>query len=179
MAIHVNSSSPIYAPARKTGPLGDQRIRLLIADDIALVRGRLRRMCEAESDFLVAGEASDGLQTVQLAEELKPDIVLMDADMPQLGCAETIRGILAALPETGVIVLTTEQAEESVVEALQAGARAHFPKSVEAATLAQAIRGVYEGQAQIDSQMTLRVLEPLRKGGAGNGMGEKRYRYYE
>jgi DNA-binding NarL/FixJ family response regulator len=180
MAIYGSSSSPIYAPARKTGPLGPQPIRILIADDIAILRGNLRRICEAEKDFQIVAEASDSLQTVQLAEELKPDIILLDIAMPDLDSTTTIGRIRAAHLDAGVIILTNDRPGEEVIHALQAGARAHFPKSVDAATLVTAIRAVHEGQAQIDSQVTLRVLEALRNEGAGGGSASvRRFLPYE
>lgn len=159
---------PVYPPTGKTDPLKGRPIRVLIADDIAMYRGELRRLCEGERDLEVVAEASDGLQAVQLAQELKPDIVLMDLDIPFLDCAEATRRILISTPKAGVIILTLERRNEAIIAALQAGARAHFPKTIAAANLTEAIRGVFYGQVQIDSQITALVVNALREAGKDN-----------
>src|SRR3954466_13570832 len=122
-------------------------IRLLIADDQALVRAGFRMILDAEDDLEVVGEASDGLDAVQQARRLKPDVVLMDIRMPELDGIEATRRVLAEAGEhpVRVLMLTTFDLNEYVYEALRAGASGFLLKDVPPEQLAAGIRGVAEG----------------------------------
>src|SRR5579859_6371537 len=107
---------------------GPPRIRVLIADDQALLRRGLALMLSVEPDMEVVGQACDGAQAVEMAQQMHPDVVLMDLHMPRKGGVAATREITVSLPRTQVLVLTTLDAEETVFEAIRAGARAYLLK---------------------------------------------------
>lgn len=122
-------------------------IRVLLADDHNLIRAGLRLVVSQEADFLVAGEAENGRQAVSLAEQLKPDVVVMDIKMPDLNGIEACRQIRDALPETQVVMLSMHSDEGYVLRALKAGAKAYLLKDSAEADLARAIRAAAEGKS--------------------------------
>ena len=119
-------------------------VRIMIADDQALVRAGFKMILDAEDDIEVVGEAVDGLQAVDMAKRLKPDVVLMDIRMPELDGIEATRRLVAARsePPTRVIMLTTFDLNEYVYEALRAGASGFLLKDVPPEQLAAGIRVV-------------------------------------
>lgn len=127
-------------------------IRLLIADDQALVRGALGALLELEGDLAVAGMASDGAEAVRLAEQLRPDVCLMDIQMPGMDGVEATRRIREASPATRVLVVTTFARPGYLRSALDAGASGFIVKDTPAEQLADAVRRVHAG---------LRVLDPV------------------
>lgn len=135
-------------------------IRVLVADDQALVRGGVRMIVEAQSDMEVAGEASDGAEAVELARRTKPDVVLMDIRMPGVDGIEGARRILAD-PGIGaaVLILTTFDQDELVYEALRAGAAGFLLKSAPPEQLVPAIRTVAAGEALLAPEITRRMIE--------------------
>jgi DNA-binding NarL/FixJ family response regulator len=139
-------------------------IRVLIADDESLVRGGLRMILEAHKDIEVAAEAEDGHRAVRLAEQLQPDIVLMDIRMPGLDGLEATRRILAARTGARILVLTTFDLDEYVYEAMRAGASGFLLKSARPQQLVEAVRTVVAGDALLAPQITRRLLaEFLRR----------------
>jgi len=135
------------------------RIRVLLADDQAILRSGLRVLIESADDLEVVGEASDGAEAVALALEAKPDVVVMDVRMPDVDGIEATRSI-AADPELGdvrVLVLTTFELDEYVLEAMRAGASGFIGKGVDAPELREAIRIVARGDALL-SPMATRAL---------------------
>ncbi|MFK0242215.1 response regulator [Microbacterium sp. NPDC090281] len=126
-------------------------IRLLIADDQALVRGALGALLELEPDLAVIGMASDGAEAVRLAEELRPDVCLMDIQMPGMDGVEATRRIREVSEGTGVLVVTTFARPGYLRSALDAGASGFIVKDTPAEQLAEAVRQVHAG---------LRVLDP-------------------
>jgi DNA-binding NarL/FixJ family response regulator len=136
-------------------------IRLLIADDQALVRAGFRMILDAEDDLEVVGEASDGLQAVERARELRPDVVLMDIRMPELDGIEATRRLLAAAGEqpVRVLMLTTFDLNEYVYEALRAGASGFLLKDVPPEQLAAGIRIVAQGEALLAPSITRRLIQ--------------------
>jgi len=124
-----------------------RKIRVLLADDHNLIRAGLRRVVEAQSDFLVAGEAEDGRQAVAMAAQLKPDVVVMDIGMPLLNGIEAARQIRAALPDTQVVMLSMHSDEGYVLRALKAGAKAYLLKDSAEADLARAIHAAADGKS--------------------------------
>ncbi|HKN50213.1 MAG TPA: response regulator transcription factor, partial [Actinomycetota bacterium] len=136
-------------------------IRVLIADDQALVRAGFRALLEAEEGIEVVGEAADGAEAVSLARRLVPDLVLMDIRMPGMNGLEANRQIAAdaALSEVKVLVLTTFELDEYVFEALRSGASGFLPKDVELDDLVRGIRAVAAGDALLAPSVTRRLIE--------------------
>jgi DNA-binding NarL/FixJ family response regulator len=134
-------------------------IRILLADDQALVRGGFRMILEAEPDIQVVGEAADGSEVVERALETRPDLVLMDVRMPALDGIEATRRLLAALPATRVLILTTFDLDEYVVDAFRAGASGFLLKTAPPQQLVAAVRTVQEGDALLAPVSTRRLIE--------------------
>jgi DNA-binding NarL/FixJ family response regulator len=133
-------------------------IRVLLADDQELVRTGFRMILKAERDIEVVAEASDGAEAVELAVQLRPDVVLMDIRMPGLDGLEATRRVLAATGDTRVLILTTFDLNEYVYEALRAGASGFLLKDAPAAQLVTAIRVVAEGDALLAPSITRRLI---------------------
>jgi DNA-binding NarL/FixJ family response regulator len=138
-------------------------IRILLADDQALVRGGFRMILEAEPDIQVVGEAADGSEVVERALETRPDLVLMDVRMPALAGIEATRRLLAALPATRVLILTTFDLDEYVVDAFRAGASGFLLKTAPPQQLVAAVRTVQEGDALLAPVSTRRLIEQVAR----------------
>jgi len=134
-------------------------IRVLIADDQALVRSGFRLVVETRPDLEVVGEAEDGEQAVRLTLELEPDVVLMDVRMPGLDGIEATRRIVAAGAAARILVLTTFDLDEYVYAAVRAGASGFLLKDVRPGDLVDAIRLVAGGNALLGPTVTRRLLE--------------------
>jgi len=134
-------------------------IRILIADDQALVRGGFRSILEGQEDLEVVGEASDGAQAVDDAVRLAPDVVLMDIRMPALDGIEATRRIFSLGVATRVLVLTTFDIDEYVYEAMKAGASGFLLKTAPPRQLADAVRTVASGEALLAPSVTQRLIE--------------------
>ena len=134
-------------------------IRILIADDQALVRGGLRMILDAQPDLEVVGEAIDGREVLQRARELSPDLVLMDVRMPELDGLEATRRLLARDPSQKVLVLTTFDLDHYVYEAIRAGASGFLLKSTPPQQLIAGIRTVMAGDALLAPEVTRRLLD--------------------
>ena len=122
-------------------------IRILTADDQAVVRAGLRMILDAHDDLAVVAEAADGVDAVQSVKELRPDVALMDIRMPQLDGIEATRQIAAAALPTRVLVLTTYGLDENVYDALKAGASGFLLKTDPPERLIDAVRVVAAGEA--------------------------------
>jgi DNA-binding NarL/FixJ family response regulator len=134
-------------------------IRVLIADDQALVRSGFRMILEARDDLEVVGEAENGSQAIELACELEPDVVLMDVRMPVMDGVEATRRLLESGSSARVIILTTFDLDEYVFEALRAGASGFLLKDVQPGQLAEALRVVASGEALLAPSVTRRLLD--------------------
>ena len=132
-------------------------IRVLVADDQALVRGGFRMILEARDDIEVVGEAENGAEAVELAHELDPDVILMDVRMPELDGVEATRRLAGT--KARVLILTTFDLDEYVVEALRAGASGFLLKDVRPEQLADAVRVVAKGDALLAPTVTRRLLD--------------------
>lgn len=134
------------------------RIRLLVADDHAIVRKGICALLATESDIEVVGEAADGQQAVNKAQELHPDVILMDLVMPGMDGFEATHQITTYQPEVRVLVLTGFAADDKVFPAFQAGALGYLLKNSSPEELVQAIRRLYRGESSLDPAITRRVL---------------------
>jgi len=121
-------------------------IRIVLADDHTVVRKGLRLLLESYSDFEVVADAADGRQAVALAEEHRPDVVVMDVAMPILNGIEAARQISARLPHSAIVFLSMHSDESYVLKALKAGARAYLLKDSAEYDLVNAVKAVSEGK---------------------------------
>jgi DNA-binding NarL/FixJ family response regulator len=134
-------------------------IRVLIADDQALVRGGFRLILEAQKDIEVIGEAADGSEALEQARALEPDVVLMDIRMPELDGLEATRRLLSGGEGVRVLILTTFDLDGYVYEAMKAGASGFLLKDVRPEQLADAVRVVAAGEALLAPAITRRLIE--------------------
>lgn len=135
------------------------RIRVLIVDDQALIRRGMALMLSLEPDMEVVGQACDGVEAVEMAQHLLPDVVLMDLHMPRKDGVAATREITLSLPQTHVLVLTTLEAEETVFEAIRAGAYAYLLKDVTEEELLETVRAVHRGESRLTPQIARKVME--------------------
>lgn len=138
------------------------KIRLLIADDHPVVRDGLRGMLESQPDFEVIGEASDGLAAVSLAEELDPDVVLMDLRMPVMDGVAAIREIKAGQQRIQVLVLTTYDSDADILPAIEAGATGYLLKDASKEDLYSAIRATARGESVLAPGVAARLVGKMR-----------------
>jgi len=138
-------------------------IRVVLADDQALIRIGLRQLIESAEDIEVAAEAGDGAEAVRLAAETRADVVLMDIRMPGVDGLEATRRISAAEDLAGVkvLILTTFEADEYVYEALRAGASGFLVKDTDPGELLQAVRVVARGDALLSPAITRRLIADI------------------
>jgi NarL family two-component system response regulator LiaR len=138
-------------------------IRVLLVDDHAVVRKGLRALLEHDSRVEVIGEADDGEQALRATERLRPDVILMDLEMPVLGGIEATRRITSAHPELKVVVLTSHSSEEDVFPALKAGAIGYLLKHSAPEEVLQAIRQAYLGETVLHPAIARMVLQELHR----------------
>jgi DNA-binding NarL/FixJ family response regulator len=138
-----------------------EEIRILIVDDHPVVREGIGSMLKKEPDFKVVGEASNGLEAIEQARELLPDVVLMDLRMPEMDGVEAISRIKAEKPEVKFIILTTYSDDEYIFKGIAAGARAYLLKDAPRDELFKAIRMVSRGESLIQPVVASRVLDKL------------------
>src|SRR5512132_1930705 len=140
-----------------------KKIRILLADDHAVVRQGFKALLGAQPDMEIVGEAANGREAVELAEQGKPDIVVMDVAMPELNGIEATRRLLASLPHTRVIALSMHKDSVYVREVLRAGARGYLLKDSPPADLLSAIRSVASGQSYLSPGVSNAVLDDYRR----------------
>ncbi len=137
-------------------------IKILLVDDHTLLRSGVKLLLQRNPDFEVVGEAADGLEGVKRAKQLRPDVVLMDLNMPGLSGLEALQLIRQDLPGTAVLMLTVSEEAEDLGAALQSGARGYLLKNIEADKLMQAIRRAAAGEAVIAESMTAKLVAQFR-----------------
>jgi DNA-binding NarL/FixJ family response regulator len=136
-----------------------EAIKILIADDHPVVREGLIAMLSREGDFKVVGEAKDGLEAVNKAKELSPDVVLMDLRMPEMDGVEAMRQIRPTMPGVKFIILTTYSDDDYIFSGIEAGARAYLLKDAPREDLFKAIRTVYRGESLIQPVVASKLLD--------------------
>jgi DNA-binding NarL/FixJ family response regulator len=136
----------------------ERAIRILIADDHAVVREGLRAVLGSEPDMEVVGEAATGKEVIERATELRPDVILMDIQMPSINGIEATRRILDASPKVGVVVLTMFEDDESVFSAMRAGARGYVLKGAHPSEILKVLRAVAGGEAYFGPEIARRLV---------------------
>ena len=136
----------------------ESTIRILVADDHAVVREGLRAVVGSEPDMEVVGEAATGKEVVERAAELMPDVILMDIQMPDLNGIDATRRILEAKPEVGVVVLTMFEDDDSVFSAMRAGARGYVLKGAPPSEILRVVRAVAAGEAHFGPEIAKRLM---------------------
>lgn len=139
-------------------------IKILLVDDHTLFRSGIRLILQRNPEFEIVGEASDGLEGVKRAKQLKPDVVLMDLNMPGLSGLEAMQLIVEDVPSTAVLMLTVSEEAEDLSTALRNGARGYLLKNIEADYLTSAIKKAAAGEAVIAESMTGKLVMQFRSG---------------
>lgn len=140
---------------------------MLLADDHALVREGTRRILEAVDDIEIVAEAATGEEAVTAAEQLRPDVAIIDIGMPGINGIEVTRRIKAKEPEASVLVLTMHDDDQFIFAAIEAGAAGYMLKDVLGDELVEAVRAVHSGESVLHPTVTRRVLARLAAGGGG------------
>jgi DNA-binding NarL/FixJ family response regulator len=150
-------------------PNPPQLIRVVIAEDQPIVRRGSALLLSMEPDMEVVGQARNGVEAVELAQTLKPDVVLMDLHMPVKGGVAATREITRALPGTQILVLTTLDDDETVFEAVRAGAHAYLLKDADEDELLETVRALKRGESRLTPQIARKVMDQFRRLSADSG----------
>jgi NarL family two-component system response regulator YdfI len=135
-------------------------IRVLITDDHLIVREGLRLILETADGIEIVGEASDGAECLRLVPKLKPEVILMDLQMPRMDGVTTIGHLRAEHPEIAIVILTTFNEDELMIRGLQAGARGYLLKDTSRETLLDTIQAAARGETLLKPEILARVLSP-------------------
>jgi two-component system, NarL family, nitrate/nitrite response regulator NarL len=138
-------------------------IRILLVDDHSLFRSGIKSLLESQEEFEVIGEASDGLDGVKRAKQLKPDLVLMDLHMPGTSGLEALHMLNEDLPDTKVLMLTVSEDAQDLMQALQSGARGYLLKNIEIDFLVESIHKAMNGESVMSPQMSATLIDAVRK----------------
>jgi len=138
-------------------------VRLLLADDHRIFRQGLRELIEHKTDFVVVGEAATGREVLEQVEAARPNIVLLDIQMPEMDGTEVIQQLAREHPDVKVIMLTMYQQDNQLFDTIKAGARAYLLKDTDAQELISVIRRVHAGEAALDPALTARVFDEFRR----------------
>jgi DNA-binding NarL/FixJ family response regulator len=140
------------------------KIRVLLADDHQIVRAGIRQLLESARDMQVIAEAGDGEEAQTLIQKHKPDVAVLDIQMPKASGIEVTRWVRSYLPEVGVLILTAFDDDPYVMAVLQAGANGYVLKTAKADELIQAVRDVNEGKSALDPKITRKLMSNIFKG---------------
>jgi DNA-binding NarL/FixJ family response regulator len=147
------------------------RIRILIADDHAVVREGTRAMLERETDMEVIGEAANGEEAISMIEQLKPDVAILDISMPRMGGVEVTRRIKPRYPTMGVLILSIYDNDEYVFAVLEAGAAGYLLKDADKRDVIEAVRAVADGESVLHPSIARKVIQRAIVGTAKTGEG--------
>jgi len=139
------------------------QLNILLADDHQLFREGLSRILSTQPDFIVVGEAADGVEAVVKARLLKPDLIIMDVSMPRLDGVEATRQIKQELPDVTIVMLTVRDEDEKLFEAIKSGAQGYLLKTIRSRDLLAMLRAAARGEAAITPQLGGRMLEEFRR----------------
>ena len=140
-------------------------IRIMLVDDHALFRKGIASLLAAEPGFEVVGEAGDGVQALEQVQELMPDVILMDVNMPRASGPEATRRIMAILPYVKIVMLTVSEDDQDLFEAVRSGAQGYLLKKIEPKGLFDTLRGVVRGEASISRLMAAKLLGEFSRQG--------------
>jgi DNA-binding NarL/FixJ family response regulator len=149
-------SNEVSHPLSTISP--EKKIGVLLVDDHSVVRQGLRMFIEMQSDMQVLGEGANGLEAVELAVRLKPDVILLDLLMPLMDGVEATRKILQANPHARVLILTSFGEDDKIFPAIRAGAQGYLLKDIQPRELVQAVRETYQGKAQLHPDIARRLM---------------------
>lgn len=138
-------------------------IKVLLVDDHEMVRIGVSAFLSSQSDIEIVGEADNGKKCIELALQLKPDIILMDLVMPEMDGIEATKEILHQWPEAKIIIVTSFLDDEKVYPALEAGAVSYMLKTSKADEIADAIRSTYQGQSVLEPEVTTKMMARMNK----------------
>ena len=156
----------------KDASINSPVIRVLIADDHAVVRQGLRMFIDLQDDMQVVGEGTNGREAIELAEKLKPDIILLDLVMPEIDGIEATEKIRAVFPEARIIILTSFGEDTKIIPAIKAGAQGYLLKDIRPEELVQAVREAYQGKTQLHPEIAKSLISIV----AGNQPPQKNKR---
>ena len=140
-------------------------IRILVADDHPMLREGLVAVLSTQPDFDIVGEAADGAEVVRLAEALRPDVILLDLEMPDVDGVAALEGLRDAVSEARAIVFTAYDTDERILRSLRAGARGYLLKGASRQEIFDAVRTVHAGGSLLEPGVTTRLLDHVREGG--------------
>ena len=138
-------------------------IRILLVDDHSLFRSGIKSLLESQDGFEVVGEASDGLDGVKRAKQLKPDVVLLDLHMPGTSGLDALQMLTEDVPDTEVLMLTVSEDAQDLMQALRSGARGYLLKNIEIEFLIDSIRRAVKGESVMSPQMSAALVEAVRE----------------
>jgi two-component system nitrate/nitrite response regulator NarL len=141
------------------------KLRIFLIDDHNLFRSGVKALLARQPDFEVVGEAADGLEGLKRAKQLKPDVVLLDLNMPGISGREAVKMLVEELPQTQVLMLTVSEDAEDLIETLKSGARGYLLKNIDADYLVESIRRAARGEAVMSPQMTSKLVHGLQASG--------------
>ena len=136
-------------------------IKIILIDDHTLFRSGIKALLSRQSDFDVIGEAADGFTGIKLVEQMRPDIVLLDLDMPVMNGRETLAQILSSNPQQTVVMLTVSEDNDDLTECMRIGARGFLLKNINADFLLDSIRKAVDGDNVFSPEMTTRIVQSL------------------
>ena len=136
--------------------------KILLVDDHALFRSGLRSLLQRQEDFEIVGEAADGLEGIKLVALLRPDVVLMDIDMPVMNGKEALSQILSSQPDLAVMMLTVSEDGNDLTECMRIGARGYLLKNINVDFLLDSIRRAVDGDSVLSPEMTAKLVARLR-----------------